>query len=99
MTATDPDDNTDSNDSNTVITAADIVAPREYDPTTMGSPNETDYEFPDGWGLYTEAQRTAWFTQQRSKRRNRRIDTSPPQDATSRPADKDDIWDEWDAFD
>jgi len=27
--------------------------------------NTTDYEFPDGWGLYSDEQKSLWFMRQR----------------------------------
>jgi hypothetical protein len=39
------------------------------------STNTTDYEFPDGWGLYSDAQKNAWFIRERVFRQAIRQDT------------------------
>jgi len=31
--------------------------------------NQTDYEFPDSWGLYTDRQKHEWFVRERTFRR------------------------------
>jgi len=30
--------------------------------------NDTDYEFPEGWGLYTDEQKCEWFEEERAWR-------------------------------
>lgn len=96
MTANNPADGADDPDDTVTLTADNIVTPREYDPTKMGSPNETDYDFPAAWGLYTQEQRNRWFAQERAKRRDNRSEkTSHPQDTCIRPADKDYLWRDW----
>jgi hypothetical protein len=35
----------------------------------MNRRNQTDYEFPDAWGLYTDRQKHEWFVRERTFRR------------------------------
>lgn len=60
----------------TVITADDIVQLPEYDPSEQGSPNNTDYNFPTDWGLWTDKMRSDWFTRHRVARQATRQDTA-----------------------
>jgi len=34
--------------------------------------NDTDYEFPEAWGLYTDAQKNDWFEEERAWRQMQR---------------------------
>jgi hypothetical protein len=37
--------------------------------------NDTDYEFPQGWGLYSDEQKHQWFVRERVFRQSVRQDT------------------------
>jgi hypothetical protein len=37
--------------------------------------NTTDYNFPDGWGLYTDEQKDQWYKEQRTYRQAMRQKT------------------------
>jgi len=65
----------DTSDTTRVITADDIVEPRDYNPDKQGSPNDTDYELPTGWGLMTDQQRADWYDRDRARRQAIRQDT------------------------
>ena len=64
------------NSSTTTITADDIATIPDYDPEERGSPNETDYEFPTGWGLFPSEDRSMWFERERSFRQASRQNTA-----------------------
>lgn len=38
--------------------------------------NTTDYNFPDGWGLYTPEEKSMWFERERSFRQAREQNTN-----------------------
>lgn len=40
------------------------------------STNDTDYEFPNGWGLMSDQEKSDWFTQERARRQARQQDTA-----------------------
>jgi len=65
----------DDEDDLTLITAEDIADRHEYNPKN-GGPNNTDYNFPECWGLFTQEMRAAWFTTNRVGRQAMRQDTA-----------------------
>jgi len=42
---------------------------------TRGLKNNTDYNFPQSWGLFSDEQKCQWFTTERVARRARKQDT------------------------
>lgn len=38
--------------------------------------NSTDYNFPPGWGLYTDMQKCTWYEEERAYRQAMRQDTA-----------------------